>query len=150
MECYRLGCGNVSRWMNVPVDKTRMRLQRHSGLSCLETRSRNEEAINSTRNMVYSLKFLYFLLYQRQYFYLFLNWFSTQYPCGRRLYTCINTQKFKGLDSREIASLPCRDRKSDLHGTSFQSSPKIDRILITTLICIPWKFTTPDHGNFAN
>ena len=26
--------------------------------------------------------------------------------CGRRLYACINTRKFKGLDSREITSLP--------------------------------------------
>ena len=45
-------------------------------------------------------------------FYLFLNWFSTnvsddwKYVCGRRLYACINTEKFKGLDSREITSLP--------------------------------------------
>ena len=148
MECYRLGCGNVSRWMNMPVDKTRMRLQRHSGLSCLEIKSRNEEAINSTRNRVYSLKFLYFLLYQRQYFYLFLNWFSTQYPCGRRLYTCINTPKFKGLDSREIASLPCRDRKSDLHGTSFsiitenRSHPHDNTHLHTVKVynTRPWQF----------
>ena len=26
--------------------------------------------------------------------------------CRRRLYVCINTRKFKGLDSREITSLP--------------------------------------------
>ena len=45
-------------------------------------------------------------------FYLFLNWFSTRfsddfkYLCGRRLYVCLNTWKFKGLDSREITSLP--------------------------------------------
>ena len=45
-------------------------------------------------------------------FYLFLNWFSTRvsedrkYVCGRRLYACINTRKFKYLDSREITSLP--------------------------------------------
>ena len=41
-------------------------------------------------------------------FYLFLNWFSTRvcddrkYVCVRRLSAC----KFKGLDSREITSLP--------------------------------------------
>ena len=29
-----------------------------------------------------------------------------KYGCGRRLYACINTQKFKGLDSREITPLP--------------------------------------------
>ena len=39
-------------------------------LARLEIRSRNEETINSTRNMIYSLKvwFLYFLLYRRRYF----------------------------------------------------------------------------------
>ena len=36
-------------------------------LACLEIRSRNEEAINSTRNMIYSLKVFYFLLYRRRY-----------------------------------------------------------------------------------
>ena len=35
--------------------------------------------------------------------------------CGRRLYACINTQKFKGLDSREITVIIARDQKSDLH-----------------------------------
>ena len=59
---------------------------------------------------VYSLKVFYFLLYRRRYFF-FLNWFSTRvrddqkYLCGSRLYACINTWKFKGLDSREITSL---------------------------------------------
>ena len=43
-----------------------------------------------------------------------------------------------------------RDRKSDLHGASFLSSQKTNRILITRLICIQWKFTTPDLRNFAN
>ena len=38
------------------------------GLTCLEIRMRNEEAINSTRNMIYSLKVFYFLLYRRRYF----------------------------------------------------------------------------------
>ena len=37
-------------------------------LACLEIRSRNEEGINSTRNMIYSLKVFYFLLYRRRYF----------------------------------------------------------------------------------
>ena len=34
-------------------------------LAYLEIRSRNEEAINSTQNMIYSLKVFYFLLYRR-------------------------------------------------------------------------------------
>ena len=48
-------------------------------LACLEIRSRNEEAINSTRNRIYSLKVSYSLLYRRRVFfriftfYLFLN-----------------------------------------------------------------------------
>ena len=87
-------------------------------------------------------------------FYFFLNWFSTRvsddqkYVCGRRLYVFINTRKSKGLDSRKITSLP-EIKKSDLNGTSFQSSPKINRMLITRAICIQWKFTTPDHRSFA-
>ena len=47
---------------------TRTRLQRHAGLACLEIRSRNEVAINSTRNLIYSLMVFYFLLYRRRYF----------------------------------------------------------------------------------
>ena len=82
--------------------------------------------------------FIYFLLEQCRVFlriftfYLFLNWFSMhvsddlKYVCGCRLYACINTQKFKGLDY-----IIARHQKSDLHGTSFQSSPKINRVLIT-------------------
>ena len=44
-----------------------------SGVSvaCLKIRSRNEEAINSTRNRIYSLKYFSFLLYRRRYFLLF-------------------------------------------------------------------------------
>ena len=53
---------------SVGLRKTRTRLQRHSGLAYLEIRSRNEEAINYTRNMIYSLKVFYFLLYRRRYF----------------------------------------------------------------------------------
>ena len=34
----------------------------------LGIRSRNEEAVNSTRNTMYSLKVFYFLLYRRRYF----------------------------------------------------------------------------------
>ena len=64
------------------------------------------------RNRIYSLKVFYFLLNRRRYFYLLLNCFSTpvsddqKYVCGRRLYACINTRKFRGLDSIEITSLP--------------------------------------------
>ena len=94
--------------------------------------------------------FIYFLLEQCRVFfriftfYLFLNWFSMhvsdnpKYVCGRRLYACINTWKFKGLDY-----IIARHQKSDLHGTSFQSSPKINCVLITRPIYMQWNFTTP-------
>ena len=42
--------------------------------------------------------------------------------------------KIKGLDSREITSLP-ESKKSDEHGMSFQSWLKMKQ----------WKFTTPDQ-----
>ena len=42
--------------------------------------------------------------------------------------------KIKGLDSREITSLP-ESKKSDEHGMSFRSSLKMKQ----------WKFTTPDQ-----
>ena len=54
--------------LNTQPGKTRTRLQRHLALACLEIRSRNEEAINSTRNIIYSPKVFYFLLYRRRYF----------------------------------------------------------------------------------
>ena len=77
-------------------------------------------------------------------FYLLLNWFSMRvsddqkYLCGSKLYACINTWKFKGLNTREITSLS-DIQKSDLHGTSIQSLPKINRMLITRHICIQWQ-----------
>ena len=38
-----------------------------SSLACLEIRSINEEAINSSLNRIYSLKVFYFLFYRRRY-----------------------------------------------------------------------------------
>ena len=87
-----------------------MLLQQHLSLTCFKIRSRNEEAINSTRSRIYSLKVFHSLLLDIYFF--FLNWLSTRvsddrkYVCGRRLYVCINTWKFRGLNSREIMSLP--------------------------------------------
>ena len=87
-----------------------MLLQQHLSLICFKIRSRNEEAINSTRSRIYSLKVFHSLLLDI--YFLFLNWLGThvsddrKYVCGRRLYVCINTWKFGGLNSREIMSLP--------------------------------------------
>ena len=78
----------------------------YSGIQSRLFGSRNEEANNSTRNMIYSLKVFCFLLYRRRYF-LFLKRFSTRvsddqkYLCSRRLYACINIRKFRGLNSTE-------------------------------------------------
>ena len=66
----------ISKERTLTVIETRTRLQRHSDSLCLEIRWRNEEAINFTRNRIYSLNVFYFLLYRRRFF-LFLNWFST-------------------------------------------------------------------------
>ena len=125
-------------------------------LAYLEIRSRNEWAINSTRNRIYSLKVFYFLLYRRRYF-LFvselIDLVRVLATTGKRLrsqairvYKCTKIQGPRFQRNYIIAS----DQKSDLHGTSFQSSPKINYMLITRLICIQWKFTTPDHRSFVN
>ena len=104
--------------------------------ACLQIGSRSEEAINSIQNGIYSLEvFFFFTSYfiDVDTFYLFLNWFSTlvsddrKYVCCRKLYACINTWKFKGLDSGEITSLP--EKKSDLRGTSFQSRARNENIV---------------------
>ena len=55
------------------LKKNKKALTAAFSLACLEIRSRNEEAINSTQNRIYPLKFFSFLLYPRQYFLLFLN-----------------------------------------------------------------------------
>ena len=96
----------------------------------------------------------FFLLYRRRYFYLFLNWFSTpvnddrKYVCRHRLYACITTQKFKGLDCREITSLPEIKKWFTWHIISIivENKPHPHH----GSICIQWKFTTPDHRSFAN
>ena len=85
---------------------------------------------------------------------LFPNWlFSTRvsddrkYVCSRRLYACINTRKFKGLDSRDnyIIARDKKKKKGHGHGAFFQTSLKINGMLIARLLCIQWKFKTPDQ-----
>ena len=49
------------------VVKNKNALTAVARLACLEIRSRKEEAINSARNRIYSLKVFYFLLYRRRY-----------------------------------------------------------------------------------
>ena len=54
-------------------------------------------------------------------------------------YACVNTRKSRASIREKL------HQKRDEHGASFQSTPKINRMLITRLICIQWKFTTPDQ-----
>ena len=104
-------------------------------LACLEIRSTNEEAINSIRDRTYSLRVCYFLLYRRRYF-LFVSDLvrvlatTGNNVCTRRLYACIKKRKIK-VPRFHRNFFIARDQNIDLHGTSFQSSPKINRMLIT-------------------
>ena len=61
-----------------------------------------------------------------------------------------NFWNLNGVGVVEITSLPEIKKVIYIYGTSFQSSPKINCMLITSTICIQWKFTTPDHRSFAN
>ena len=96
----------------------------------------NEEAIKSTRDRIYSLKVFYFLLYRRRYF-LFVSELI-QYACQRRPEVRLRSQAIRLYKYTKIQGprfqrnyIIVRDQKSDLHGTSFKSSPKINRMLIT-------------------
>ena len=82
-------------------------------LACMEIRLRNEEAINSARNRIYSLKVFQLLPTSAtssilQDIYVLFVSELIQYVCQRRpkIRVRINTRKFKGLDSTEITSLP--------------------------------------------
>ena len=110
-------------------------------LVCLEIRSRNEEGINSTRNRIYSLKVFYFLLYRRRYFLLVSE--LIQSACQGRPEIRLRSQAIRVYKYMKIQGprfqrnyIIARDQKSDLHGTSFQSSPEINSTLITRPICI--------------
>ena len=86
-------------------------------------------------------------------FCLFLNWFNMRvgndpkYICCR-LYACINTWKFKALNSREITSLAEIKNWYTWHVISIIAENKSHAHHKT--IYIQWKFTTPDHCSFAN
>ena len=92
-------------------------------LACLEIRSSNEEAINFSRNRIYSLKVFYFLLCPGRYFLLVLNWLVRVWAttgntvCGQtiRVYKYTNIQGLRFQRYYIIA----RDQKCDLHGASW-------------------------------
>ena len=56
---------------------------------------RHKEAISSTRNRISSLKVFYILL-------IYFLYRIRRFVSGLIEYTCINTRKLKGLDSREF------------------------------------------------
>ena len=59
---------SFSNLLIIHKENTKDALTAEFSLARLEIWSRNEEAINSTRNRIYSLKVFYFLLYRRRYF----------------------------------------------------------------------------------
>ena len=110
-------------------------------LAWLQIRTINEETITSTRIWIYSLKVFYFLLYQRRYF-LFVSELILC-ACYRRPEIRLQSQTIRVYKNTKIQGprfqrnyIIERDQKSDLHGRSFQSSLKINRMLITKAICI--------------
>ena len=126
-------CGKVYWKQNMYT--TRTLLQRCLSLACLEIRSRNEQAINSTWNRIYSLQVFhpgfftpYFWIFT---FYLFLNWFSTHVI--RLLSQAIRVYKYTKIQGPWFQRnyIIARDQKRGFYGRSFRSLPKIDRMLIT-------------------
>ena len=111
----------MSVWINKNV------LTAAFSLTCLEIRSRNEEAINSTRNRIYLLKVFYFLLYRHRYLCNDPKIHVRLRSQATRVYKCTKIRRPWFQRNYNIA----RDQKSDLHGMSFQSSPKINCMLIT-------------------
>ena len=144
---------SFSNSLIIHKENTKDALTAEFSLARLEIRSRNEEAINSTRNRIYSLKVFYFLLYRRRYF-LFVSELI-QYACQRRPEIRLRSQairlykKIQGPRFQRIYII-ARDQRSDLHGSSFQSSPKNKPHAHHKTICIQRKFTTPDHRSFVN
>ena len=124
---------------NVSSCSTRTLLQRQYAVSlaCLEIRSRNDEAINSIHETgFYRRRFFYFLLYRPRYF-LFVSELI-QYTCQRqpeiRLWSqALRVYKYTKIQGPRFQRnyIIARDQKSDLHGTSFQSSPKVNCMFIT-------------------
>ena len=129
---------------NFFVSQTRPHLQRHS--VWLVWRLDRE---------IYSLKVFYFLLYWCPYF-LFVSELIN-YGCYRRPEILLRSQAKRLYKYTKIQGpwfqrnyIIARVKKSDLHGTSFQSLLKINHMFIPRLIYIQWKFTTPDHHSFVN
>ena len=75
---------------------------------------------------------------------------SRLYLSGSRLYACINTGKFKGLDSREITSLPDIERVIYMHVISIIAENKSHAHHITHLHTVNYAVASglnEQHGN---
>ena len=130
--------------------ETRTCLHRHSVslASRLDQEMRRRLILHETRFT--RLRFFTFHFIDVDTLYLFLNWFSMRvsddqkYVCGHRL-QCIHLYKYKKIQGSRFQRnyIIARDQKSDLHGTSFQSSPKINRMLITRHLHTMNVYNTP-------
>ena len=110
--------------------------------ACVEIRwERNEKAVN-TQKRISSLEVFRVILYrQLSILYHLMIFFWIEWVCVH------NYTKIKGLDTQK---LHCQRANRDKHGASPQSLPKMNRMLFTRLICIQWKFITPDHLTIAH
>ena len=85
---------------------------------------------NTPQNRIFPLYHFLILLYQR-----------SSILKGIYFLICVhNYMEIKGLDSGKIASLPNSENVINFHA-SFQSFAKMNRMLITRLICIKWKLS---------
>ena len=99
---------------------------------------RNEEAINSTQNKISFLLYRLSSILQDIYFLYHVQQFVSE------LIEYKNT-KIKGLDLREITSLPESKNVMNMVRHFNHCQLKINCMLKAILICIRWKFTTPNQ-----
>ena len=111
---------SVNQFNQEKVARKKNALTTAFSLACLKTRSRIEEAINSTRNRIYSLNAFYFLLYQRRYFLLVSE--LIEYACQRQPEIRLRSQAVRVYEYTKIQGtrfqrnyIIARDQKSDLH-----------------------------------
>ena len=116
-----------------------------SRLACLEIRSRNEEAkqdLLAKGSLLSTLSTsILFTCFWIDLVRVLATTGNTSAVALNRVYKYTKIQRPRFQRNYIIT----RDQQSNLHGTSFQSSPKTNRMLITRTICIQWMFTTPDH-----
>ena len=110
----------------------------------LKGRPGNEEALNSTRNRISSLKKVFHVLFYRRsiglqdiYFLYRIRRFAPDWIEN----TCMKTRKTKGLDWREITSLP---KSKYVMNMARHINHRLKYIACSSQD-LQWKFTPPDH-----